>query len=80
MRGACRGVDSAVFFSPDGERGLSRANRIRRAKAICRECPVLAQCREFALTMGEAHGVWGGLSEADRRQQLGRTFRGSRAC
>ncbi|AEF42470.1 WhiB-like protein [Hoyosella subflava DQS3-9A1] len=59
-------MDSSVFFHPDGERGRARLERERRAKALCRECPVLAQCREHALTVGEPYGIWGGMSESER--------------
>ena len=66
MRAACRQVDSAVFFSPDGERGPARQVREARAKAICARCPVIRECAAHAITAGERHGVWGGLSERDR--------------
>lgn len=66
LHGACRGADSSVFFHPDGERGRARAMREHRAKAVCRECPVLAQCREHALAVGEVYGIWGGMSESER--------------
>ncbi|WP_083864711.1 WhiB family transcriptional regulator [Nocardia brevicatena] len=66
-RGSCRGVESAVFFHPDGERGRARADRVRRAKEICGTCPVLAQCRSYALSVSEPYGVWGGMSEDERR-------------
>ena len=64
LRGACRGVDSAVFFPPDGERGRARAKRERQAKEWCRNCPVLAECRVHALSVGEPYGIWGGMSES----------------
>ncbi len=64
--GACRGVDTAVFFHPDGERGASRAQREASAKAICATCPVLMQCAAHALTVREPYGVWGGMSEDER--------------
>ena len=66
LRGACRGMDSAVFFHPKGERGPARSGREARAKQICAGCPVLAQCRAHALAVHEPYGVWGGLSEAER--------------
>jgi WhiB family redox-sensing transcriptional regulator len=66
MRGACRGMDSAYFFHPEGERGRARAAREARAKEVCDTCPVLAQCRRHALTAHEPYGVWGGLSESER--------------
>jgi WhiB family transcriptional regulator, redox-sensing transcriptional regulator len=72
VRGSCRGVDSSVFFPPDGERGRARAEREQRAKEICRCCTVIAQCRAHALAVREPFGVWGGLSETER----GRLFTG----
>ena len=66
IRGACRGMNSEFFFSPDGERGMARDIRESRAKSVCRGCPVLDQCRRHALTVREPHGVWGGLSAGER--------------
>ncbi|QCQ92123.1 WhiB family transcriptional regulator [Rhodococcus sp. SGAir0479] len=66
MRGLCRGMDSSMFFHPDGERGRARAQRESRAKETCRRCPVLAQCRNHALAVSEPYGIWGGMSEAER--------------
>jgi WhiB family redox-sensing transcriptional regulator len=65
--GSCRGMDSGVFFHPDGERNPSRARRTARAKEVCHSCPVMDMCREFALQTREPFGVWGGLAEAERR-------------
>ena len=70
MHGACRGMDSAFFFHPEGERGPARANREARAKGVCRGCPVLEQCRLHALSAQEPYGVWGGLSESERDEIL----------
>ncbi|UVO13224.1 MULTISPECIES: WhiB family transcriptional regulator [unclassified Mycobacterium] len=70
LRGACRGVDSSVFFPPDGERGRARAQREQNAKKWCRNCPVLEQCRTHALAVGEPYGIWGGMSEAERHAAL----------
>ncbi len=64
--GSCRGMDSAVFFHPDGERNPSRARRTAQAKEVCRRCPVIEQCRSHALGVGEPYGGWGGLSESER--------------
>jgi WhiB family redox-sensing transcriptional regulator len=64
--GACRGVDSSVFFHPEGERGPSRDARDRSAKAICASCPVIRECAAHALAVREPYGVWGGLTEDDR--------------
>ncbi|KAA2264969.1 WhiB family transcriptional regulator [Solihabitans fulvus] len=66
LRGACRGTDSAVFYDPEGERGIARARRAAKAKAICRVCPVLEQCRRHALETQEPYGIWGGLTPVER--------------
>jgi len=66
MAGRCRGADSSVFFHPDGERGRARAAREMKAKQMCRQCPVIVQCRSHALSVGEPYGIWGGLSETER--------------
>ncbi|ANY07456.1 WhiB family transcriptional regulator [Pseudonocardia sp. HH130630-07] len=66
MEGACRGMDSAFFFHPEGERGPARVRREARAKQVCNDCPVVRQCREHALAVHEPYGIWGGLSESER--------------
>jgi WhiB family redox-sensing transcriptional regulator len=58
---ACTGVDPDLFFPA---RGASTDD----AKAVCRSCPVRLQCLEYALANGEKCGVWGGLSERERRR------------
>lgn len=67
---ACRGMDSEVFFHPEGARGSARTRREEAAKAICASCPVLEQCREHALAVREPYGVWGGLTESERTRIL----------
>ncbi|MDO4654775.1 Transcriptional regulator WhiD [Actinomyces naeslundii] len=74
-RGACLGMDSSVFFHPEGERGGSRRRRDERAKAICQDCPVLDECRDHALSTREPYGVWGGMSEEERRAYYERQAR-----
>jgi WhiB family redox-sensing transcriptional regulator len=66
VRAACRGMDSAVFFHPENERGAAKVEREARAKEVCRRCPVIEPCRRHALAVQEPYGVWGGLSEAER--------------
>jgi WhiB family redox-sensing transcriptional regulator len=63
---ACRGMASAVFFSPPGERGHHRRNREQRAMEVCRACPVLDDCAAFALSTRQPYGIWGGLTEHQR--------------
>jgi len=45
----------------------ARGESTRDAKAVCAGCPVREECLEFALRLKVAHGVWGGLSERERR-------------
>ncbi len=66
LMGACRAVGDALFFHPENERGAARGRREAAAKAVCRRCPVLARCRQHALSVREPYGVWGGLSESER--------------
>jgi WhiB family redox-sensing transcriptional regulator len=68
--GACRGRDSAQFFHPDGERGSSRTRREVAAKAVCRACPVRAECAAHSLATREPYGVWGGFTETERLRLL----------
>ncbi|MCQ4120716.1 WhiB family transcriptional regulator [Rhodococcus tibetensis] len=70
VHGLCRGVDSSMFFHPDGQRGRIRKQRELRAKQLCNRCPVLVQCREHALTVEEPFGVWGGMSESERQAAI----------
>lgn len=68
--GACREMDTELFFHPEGERGSTRRRRAENAKAICATCPVMQQCREYALSIQEPYGIWGGMSEEERREYL----------
>lgn len=60
---ACRGTDPDLFYP---ERGDNVGHR--QAVAVCRGCPVRAECLDDALAHNEKVGVWGGLSERQRRQ------------
>lgn len=65
---ACRGPLGAVFFPPPTtERKREKLAREEKAKNICLACPVQAECRDYAIAIREPHGVWGGLSEKERR-------------
>ena len=66
LQARCRGMDPAVFFHPDGERGHARSRRAAYAKAVCAECPVVQDCRKSSLERNERFGVWGGMSEDER--------------
>lgn len=57
----CLGVDPDLFFP---ERGAST----KEAKQVCQSCVVREDCLEYALANGEKFGIWGGLSERERRR------------
>ncbi len=62
MRDAlCAQTDPEAFY-PD------EYGSVEPAKAVCAECPVLAECRAYALETGQRFGVWGGLSARERQQ------------
>jgi WhiB family transcriptional regulator, redox-sensing transcriptional regulator len=63
---ACRNRDPDLFF-PVSLSGLAAERQLAEAKDVCAHCPVRAECLEFALRTRQAHGVWGGLSEQERR-------------
>jgi WhiB family redox-sensing transcriptional regulator len=68
---ACRGEDAALFFAPNYfEKREEKLARESRAKAFCARCPVQGECLSYALRVREAHGVWGGLNELERRVML----------
>ena len=62
---ACREADPDLFF-PVGTTGAA-VRQIEAAKAVCRACPSLDACLEFALTTGQDAGIWGATSEEERR-------------
>ncbi|MGH2529451.1 MAG: WhiB family transcriptional regulator [Actinomycetota bacterium] len=76
-RARCIGVDPDLFF-PTGTTGPAVA-QVESAKAVCAMCPVRVQCLEWALATGQDSGVWGGLSEEERRV-MRRTRRGEVAA
>jgi WhiB family redox-sensing transcriptional regulator len=65
FRAACRTEDPELFF-PVGSSGPALL-QLGEAKSVCRRCPVLLQCRMWALSTGQETGVWGGLSADERR-------------
>lgn len=68
-RGAnCAGVDPELFYPQRGGSKVLQAEQIRQAKAVCDGCAVRAQCLTEALERQEPWGIWGGLSERERRR------------
>jgi WhiB family redox-sensing transcriptional regulator len=56
----CAQTDPEAFFPDKGESP-------RPAKRVCARCEVRAECLQYALDHGERFGIWGGLSERERR-------------
>ena len=69
---ACKGADVSIFF-PDTEEEADAA------KAVCAACPVRDECLEFALATRQDDGIWGGLTETERRRLRRRRREAARA-
>ena len=63
---ACIGEDPELFF-PIGS-SPPAAEQTARAKSVCRDCTVRAECLEWSLATYQDAGVWGGLDEEERRE------------
>lgn len=70
----CLDYDPELFF-PIGNTGPAWL-QIEEAKQVCRKCNVREQCLAWALEAGQDHGVWGGMSEDERRALKRRNARG----
>ena len=64
-RAECRTEDPELFF-PIGTTGPALLQTMA-AKMVCRGCPVARECLDWALSTGQDSGVWGGMSEDERR-------------
>jgi len=62
---ACLTEDPELFF-PIGNTGPALL-QIEEAKKVCAPCVVRDKCLQWALETGQDHGVWGGMSEEERR-------------
>lgn len=70
---ACADEDPELFF-PIGDTGPALL-QVEEAKAVCRRCPLMETCLQGALERNESAGVWGGLSESERRSLKRRAAR-----
>ena len=61
--GECRGLEPTIFYPDDEDEGLE-------AKAVCAQCGVRVACLEYALSVREKAGVWGGATERERRRLI----------
>src|SRR5688500_10897851 len=76
-KAACLTADPELFF-PVGNTGPA-VDQIEKAKAVCARCTVTEICLQYALETGQDSGVWGGLSEDERRALKRRAARARRA-
>jgi WhiB family redox-sensing transcriptional regulator len=60
-RALCAQTDPEAFFPEKG-------GSTREAKRVCRSCEVRTECLDYALEHDERFGIWGGLSERERRR------------
>ena len=68
---ACRGIDLEVFFPGRGESAGP-------ARQVCARCPVRQPCLDYAISNRIVHGIWGGLTERERRALQSRWVRTAR--
>jgi WhiB family redox-sensing transcriptional regulator len=76
----CRDTDPDLFF-PVGTTGQALVS-IEHAKRVCSQCSVTQACLDFALDTNQDSGIWGGLSEEERRairRQRAAALRAARA-
>ena len=71
MDALCRQHSSNLFFPPPTfEKKDDRVKREFKAKAVCESCPVKIDCLDEALIISEPFGIWGGMTENERKQEL----------
>lgn len=76
-RAACLTEDPELFF-PIGNSGPALA-QVEQAKAVCHRCEVEDICLKWAIDTSQDAGVWGGMSEEERRSLKRRNARARRA-
>lgn len=66
VEGLCRtgGYDPDLWFPSPTE----FKSNVRLAQRVCYRCPVIMECRTIALARGERNGIWGGLTETQRKK------------
>lgn len=64
-RAACIGADGSLFFPEPQDPDY--AGHLAAARSICRGCPVADPCRRWAIDHPFERGVWGGLTDKQRR-------------
>ena len=64
---ACRHVPTELFYPEQG-----RVSRSQKARTICMSCPVRKPCLDYAITEHERFGIWGGMTQKERRAEARR--------
>ena len=72
LDGSCAYSETDLFF-PVGS-SMKAMKQANEAKAICRECPVVTECLEYAIRTNQDSGIWGGTTE-DERKSIRRQYR-----
>lgn len=65
-RAVCKDEDPELFFPLNTDSGAGLA-QLREAQAVCKRCDVRGECLSWAMETGQDAGVWGGMSEEERR-------------
>jgi WhiB family redox-sensing transcriptional regulator len=68
-RGTCRSYGWPDLWFPEGK---DKRRQEQTAVDICRQCPMLAMCRESALRNKEIYGVWAAMTEVELRALVGK--------
>ena len=69
----CASTDPELFFPAHGGVPINeRGEREGIAKSICRRCPVIEECRDYAMADPHLEGTWGGTTQAERGQMRAR--------
>ena len=71
---ACKGIWTPLFYPEQGG-----DNDLKELKLVCNGCPILEECREYAI-WNETHGFWGGMLPRDRMRLRARMNRNYRAA
>lgn len=67
---ACKPFPAVLFFGiDDSETPIERRSREEEAKEVCATCVVRVECLEYALVTKEPYGIWGGLTELERKSR-----------
>ena len=63
----CAEVDPEVWFPEEGGNAKYKTPAAVYAKQLCKSCPAMQECRDYALKYTGLFGIWGGLDPSERR-------------